>query len=96
MYIRYIMKKRSFTSFEARYQEGHTDCGGTVTNEGVIMTTNYPNNYDLHKECEWLLEVKQDHTMTIYIEDIDLSESTDCSDTVLKVSLLQILLEHTL
>lgn len=57
-----------------------------MTNKGTVSTTNYPNNYDVNQDCEWLLEVPADHTMTITLTDIDLFESVNCSHTALKVT----------
>lgn len=61
------------------------DCGGLLTNKGSISTTNYPSNYNMNQDCEWLLEVPPEHTMTITIADIDLFESENCTHTELTV-----------
>lgn len=61
------------------------ECGGELTNKGSLSSKNYPKNYDANQDCEWLLSVPEDHTMTIVIKDIDLFASENCSHTVLKV-----------
>lgn len=56
-----------------------------MTNKGAISSTNYPRNYKANQDCEWLLEVPPDHTMTINITDIDLYESENCTHTELQI-----------
>ena len=56
-----------------------------MTNKGTITSTNYPNNYEKDQTCEWLLEVPEDHTMTITINDVDLYTSDSCTESELKV-----------
>lgn len=87
MFIRLVMKRSSPASFVATFREERMNCGGRVTNKGSISSSNYPKNYEAGQDCEWLLEVPADHTMTIRIVDMDLYESQNCAESELKVML---------
>ena len=55
--------------FQASYTTHESKCGGVMRGErGVVMSPNYPNNYDSNDDCGWLLEVDQNHVVQLMFE----------------------------
>ena len=72
---------RSMRGFLAAYKaEPGAGCGGLMkAKSGVITSPNYPNNYDAHDDCGWLLEVDAAHTVKLMFEDFDVEPHSNCS-----------------
>jgi cubilin len=72
---------RSMRGFLATYKtEPGAGCGGLMrARAGVITSPNYPNNYDAHDDCGWLLEVDPAHTVKLTFEDFDVEPHSNCS-----------------
>lgn len=63
-----------------------TGCGGNFTTmNGVIMSKNYPNNYPHSTECEWLIQLPDNHPVVINFTDFDV-EGGYCSFDYVAVS----------
>ena len=41
------------------------------SNQGVIQTPNYPNNYPARSDCSWMIEVKNGMRVTINVADVE-------------------------
>lgn len=63
------------------------ECGGVITAPlGTIHSPNYPNNYNKNETCEWLIEVEENHAVSITFEDVDLlSIPSKCEHNYIKV-----------
>ena len=46
---------------------------------GVVMSPNYPHNYDAHDDCGWLIEVDRNHLVQLQFEDFDVEPHSNCS-----------------
>ena len=46
---------------------------------GVITSPNYPNMYDSHDDCGWLIEVDPNHVVLLQYEDFDVEPHSNCS-----------------
>ena len=46
---------------------------------GVLMSPNYPNNYNANDDCGWLLEVDNTHVVQFQFEDFDVEPHSNCS-----------------
>lgn len=68
--------------FHATYKTVPAKCGGNFTmTRGNITSPNYPNNYDPHTHCQWLLRTEPSHSILFKFSDFELEP--DCStDTV--------------
>ncbi|XP_077993791.1 cubilin-like [Glandiceps talaboti] len=54
-------------------------CGGYYTsNDGVIASPNFPDNYDHNDRCVWLLETAEGSTMTCTFTDFTVETHTNC------------------
>ena len=55
--------------FTAHYTTQESKCGGVMkADRGLIMSPNYPSNYDAHDDCGWLLEVDTNHVVQLQFE----------------------------
>lgn len=62
------------------------ECGGLFTlSEGNITSMHYPNNYESHSHCEWLIRTEPSHAISLLFNDFDLQISENCSADVVKV-----------
>ena len=57
-----------------------TDCGGILTSPGVITSPNYPNNYDHHDSCAWLIQAPEGSQVKVGHTDDDRNDYNDCID----------------
>ncbi|PVD35988.1 hypothetical protein C0Q70_02958 [Pomacea canaliculata] len=65
--------------FSATFSAIGGGCGGNFTTmNGVIMSKNYPNNYPHSTECEWLIQLPDNHPVVINFTDFDV-EGGYCS-----------------
>ncbi|XP_050435751.1 cubilin [Adelges cooleyi] len=56
--------------FKASYKNVESKCGGLFTApQGVIHTTNYPQNYDSNSSCVWYIEVTETHLINLTFVD---------------------------
>ncbi len=46
---------------------------------GVLTSPNYPNMYDSHDDCPWLIEVDPNHVVVLQYEDFDVEPHSNCS-----------------
>ena len=66
--------------FRASYTTKESKCGGVFKSDrGVIMSPNYPNNYDSNDDCGWLVEVDTNHVVQLMFEDFDVEPHSNCS-----------------
>ena len=66
--------------FTATYRVKQDGCGGIVKGKnGVIMSPNYPNNYNQNDDCGWLLEVDNNHVVQFQFVDFDVEPHSNCS-----------------
>lgn len=55
-------------------------CGGLITvNEGVITSPNYPDMYDNHDDCSWLIQVDPNHRIEFEFTDFAVEPHSNCS-----------------
>ena len=55
--------QKEFHGFEATY---YASCGGVFSqSEGVIMSPNYPEEYDQGIDCEWLIQLVPGHVVQL-------------------------------
>lgn len=72
--------------FNASYKSVPIECGGKFTmDSGIIYSTNYPMNYPHRQNCEWLLEVDNNHVVNLTFLDFDIENSRNCTDDYVKV-----------
>lgn len=62
-------------------------CGGLLTNNGFLLSPNYPANYERNTDCEWIIQVDHTHSVELEILDFDLEYSETCKHDYVKVSL---------
>ena len=66
--------------FTATYTTNEAGCGGRVRGDtGVLISPNYPNNYNANDDCGWLLEVDNTHVVQFQFEDFDVEPHSNCS-----------------
>ena len=46
---------------------------------GQIHSPNYPNKYDSHDDCSWLLQVDANHRIKFFFVDFDVEPHSNCS-----------------
>lgn len=62
------------------------ECGGLFTvSQGNITSMHFPNNYESHLHCEWLIRTEPSHSISFLFNDFDLQSSENCSADVVKV-----------
>lgn len=68
--------------FHAKYKSIPAKCGGNFTMvSGNITSPNYPQNYNPHTYCQWLLRTEPSHSILFKFSDFELEP--DCAtDTV--------------
>lgn len=72
--------------FNASYRTVPIKCGGKFTTpSGIIHSANYPQNYPHNQNCEWLIEVDNNHVVNITFLDFDIEHSRNCTDDYVKV-----------
>ncbi|XP_014475365.1 PREDICTED: cubilin [Dinoponera quadriceps] len=72
--------------FNASYKAVPITCGGKFTTpSGIIHSANYPQNYPHGQNCEWLIEVDNNHVINITFLDFDIENSRNCTDDYLKI-----------
>ena len=52
---------------------------------GVITSPNYPEMYDSHDDCGWLIEVDANHVVQLQYEDFDVEPHSNCSFDYVKL-----------
>ncbi|KAF0762933.1 cubilin, partial [Aphis craccivora] len=56
--------------FKAMYKTVPSKCGGKFTApQGVIHTSNYPQNYDSNSSCMWYIEIAETHLVNLTFVD---------------------------
>ena len=50
----------------------------SYTQNGSIYSPGYPNNYDLNKNCNWLIKAPSTQKVLIYFTIFDLEDSSQC------------------
>lgn len=40
---------------------------------GSFHSPNYPKNYDQHDICEWLIDIEENHIISLDFEDVDIA-----------------------
>ena len=65
--------------FAATFKTKPSGCGGLLTTpRGTIVSPNYPNMYDNHDDCEWLVRVEENHVVELTFEDFDVEPHNNC------------------
>lgn len=63
-----------------------------ISNEGTIMSRNYPKNYNAMDNCLWIVQVDINHRVRLNFEEFDLaSSSPTCNGTYVEVRHFQII-----
>ena len=71
---------KQMKGFFAKYKTVGGGCGGfRKGTHGIIMSSNYPQNYDPNDDCEWLIEVAENHVVRFSFEDFDVEPHSNCS-----------------
>lgn len=61
------------------------ECGGMLRAlSGNFHSPNYPKNYDENENCEWLIDIEENHIISLNFEDVDLSGN--CKKDFINVS----------
>ena len=61
-------------------------CGGNYhTNEGVIRSPGFPNNYAHNRECTWVIRVDQGKQILLNFTNFDLESHRDCNYDYLEI-----------
>ena len=47
--------------------------------QGTLVSPNYPQNYDSHDDCGWLIQVADNHVVRFSFEDFDVEPHANCS-----------------
>ena len=56
-----------------------SECGGTFTNHsGVIESPNFPKNYPVNFDCEWIITVPHTHALTLTFEEFNIEQGSKC------------------
>ncbi|XP_034122311.1 cubilin homolog [Drosophila guanche] len=86
--------------FKASYAQVPASCGGSVrASSGVIASPGFhdaatieeglsPLNYSSQVECLWLVEVPDSYGIRLRLEQFNLSDSANCSDTFVELTKL--------
>ena len=64
----------------------HLDRELTSVPESVIISSNYPNNYDLNSQCAATVKFEQNKNIVLYFLDFNVQGDTECSKDYLEVS----------
>lgn len=73
--------------FIANYEVVPARCGGTLRAPmGSFSSPNYPKNYDKNETCEWLIQVLENHVVSLEFTDVNLLQSPNkCKTNYIKV-----------
>ena len=65
------------------------NCGGRLNlTDGIIISPNYPNNYDHRGDCVWVITVPNSNAkISLNFTDFDMESSSTCSFDYLEVSI---------
>nr|XP_042896535.1 cubilin [Parasteatoda tepidariorum] len=59
---------------------GPAGCGGLFSSdEGTILSPNYPETYNANDECVWLIRVDPNHLVLLEFYDFDLPTAANCT-----------------
>ncbi|NXY42567.1 CUBN protein, partial [Ceuthmochares aereus] len=86
MYLRFRSdSSATHVGFNAKYSIAA--CGGTVTGQtGIIESMGYPElHYPDNLLCEWFLQGPRGHYLTIRLEDLDIQNSSDCTNDFVEI-----------
>ncbi|XP_012283189.1 bone morphogenetic protein 1 [Orussus abietinus] len=79
MLVTYVTSenKRSYRGFSANYE---AVCGGDVVLDGVghLESPNYPDEYQINKECVWRLSVPQDYQVALKFQSFEIENHDTC------------------
>ncbi|XP_046746481.1 cubilin-like [Diprion similis] len=74
------------SGFKATFKSVPIECGGKFTTlTGVIHSTNYPLNYPANQNCEWLIEIAENHLVNLTFLDFDVETTRNCKDDYVKI-----------
>ncbi|XP_015512725.2 cubilin [Neodiprion lecontei] len=74
------------SGFKATYRSVPIECGGKFTTAtGVIHSTNYPLNYQKNQNCEWLIQIAENHLVNLTFLDFDVERTRNCKDDYVKI-----------
>ena len=73
--------------FLASFQTIPQGCGGVFKSPtGVLNSPNYPNKYDDHSDCTWLIQVPVNHLVELNWLDFDVEQYINCTYDYVAVS----------
>ena len=80
MFVKFVSDvSKASKGFIATYSTKPGGCGGLMKGkEGKVISPNYPNNYDPHDDCGWLIEVDANHVVKFTFEDFDVEPHASC------------------
>lgn len=64
----------------------HLDRELTTVPESLIISRNYPNNYDLNSKCAATVKFEHSENIVLYFRDFNVQGDTECSKDYLQVS----------
>ena len=64
----------------------HLDRELTTVPESVIISRNYPNNYDLNSKCAATVKFEQNENIVLYFHDFNIQGESECRKDYLEVS----------
>ncbi|KAJ0177495.1 hypothetical protein K1T71_007504 [Dendrolimus kikuchii] len=72
--------------FTAHYSPLINACGGTLASEeGIIVSPNYPLSYPRNSDCEWILSTSPGNKVYIMFERFSIKYSDGCNEDYLEI-----------
>ena len=56
-----------------------TECGAELTGNGNIVSSNFPNNYNIDEECVWKITANEGDVITLTFNSFDVEYNSQCS-----------------
>ena len=80
MYVRFSSdQSKAGSGFRARYSLVDSLCGGNYsTPAGLLLSTNYPQQYPSNLACSHLITVAEQHVVVLNVSLLDIDEEATC------------------
>ncbi|XP_017783006.1 PREDICTED: cubilin-like [Nicrophorus vespilloides] len=73
-------------AFTARYSVLDTHCGGTLESQtGLFGSPNYPDNYPVDIQCEWILKTSPGNRIMVAFTEFALAPSDNCNEDYVEI-----------
>uniref|UniRef100_A0A4W3K7X0 Cubilin n=1 Tax=Callorhinchus milii TaxID=7868 RepID=A0A4W3K7X0_CALMI len=77
---------RSADSVGKGFSASFTRCGANFTDlSGLVMSPNYPHNYDINMNCEYFIDASKDMFVILQFEAFALEDGFKCEHDALKI-----------